>query len=371
MSAPEASSGRPVDAIATEHELPAEIPVEGLVCPSCGGALQAHSGLRVVRCDFCGGSSLVVSRIGSRRLAVEPETNARDAVEASRKWLAAGWNRDRRLRRQAQLDQTLLCFLPFYRVEADCLGIALGTERRTRTVGSGKRRRTETYEVDVERTIERSFDRTYPGLNVAEWGIQRIELKGDRLVSYEPGGLDRLGMVYPPAGSESGVRAAALEELKSSSDPSRGLERVRFRYLETLRSRLSVIYYPLWLVRYRFLGRSYQILVDAEDGSIAYAKAPGNDLYRASVAVIAQAIVLFLATTILQLGGGSPEVLGATAVATMVAMIWGWRKFRHGGVVVEGTGVASDSLLRTGLQEVLGARGLSILEGPFAGRDRS
>lgn len=371
MSEPEAPSRSSVDAVASEHELPPEIPVEGLICASCGGALRAHSGLRVVRCDYCGGSSLVVSRIGSRRLAVEPETSAREAVEASRKWLAAGWNRDRRLRRQAQLGQTLLCFLPFYRIEADCLGIALGTERRTRTVGTGKRRRTETYEVDVERTIERSFDRTYPGLNVAEWGIQRIELKGDRLVSYEPGTLDRLGMVYPPAGSESGVRAAALEELRSSADPSRGLERVRFSYLETLRARLSVIYYPLWLVRYRFLGRSYQILVDAEDGSIAYAKAPGNDLYRASVAVLAQAVVLFLATTILQLGGGSPEVLGATAIATVIAMIWGWRKFRHGGVVVEGTGVASSSLMKTSLQEALAASGSSLLGLPFGGRDRS
>ncbi|MEJ2086307.1 MAG: hypothetical protein P8Y44_11615, partial [Acidobacteriota bacterium] len=277
----------------------------------------------------------------------------------------------RRLRRQAELGQTLLCFLPFYRFEADCIGIALGTERRTRTVGSGKRRRTETYEVDVERTVERSFDHTYPALNVAEWGVQRIELKGDRLVSYEPGTLDRLGMVFPPTGSEREVRSVALDQLRSSADPSRGMKRVRFSYLETLRSRLTVIYYPLWLVRYRFLGRSYQILVDAEDGSIAYAKAPGNDLYRASVAVIAQAVVLFLATTVLQLGGGSPEILAATGIATMITMIWGWRKFRHGGVVIEGTGVVGGSLLRTGLQHVFEASGNSMLGGLLSGRGRS
>ena len=246
---------------------PSPVPVEGLTCPNCGGSLEAHLGLRVIRCAFCQTPLLVVSQIGSRRLAVKPKLNAPKAIETARRWLTDGWNRDRRLAGDAEFGEAILCFLPFYRVEADCIGIALGTEQRSRTVGSGKRRRTETYEVDVERTAERSYDQTFPALNVAEWGVQKIQLHGDHLVGYEPSALDRLGMVYPPVGSEARVRAAALESFKAAADPSRGLKRVRFKYLETLRDRLSVVYYPLWLVRYRFRSRSYQILVDAEDGS--------------------------------------------------------------------------------------------------------
>lgn len=325
------------------------IPVEGLTCPNCGGSLDVHAGLRVVVCDYCQTPLLVVSEVGSRRLAVEPKLNAAKALEEAREWLRKGWNRDRRLGGEARFGEAFLCFLPFYRVEADCLGIALGTEQRSRTVGSGKHRRTETYEVDVERTTERSFDRTFPALNVSEWGIERIQLHGDRLVGYDPASLDRLGMVFPPMGSEDQVRAAALEQFKAKADPRQGLKRIRFNYLETLRERLSVIYYPLWLVRYRFKSRSYQILVDAEDGSLAYGKAPGNNLYRALMIVVSQSVVLYFATTLVQLAGGSPEILGVVAITTFLAMLWGWRKFRHGGVVVEGTGVRRKSVLRSSL----------------------
>jgi hypothetical protein len=65
--------------------------------------------------------------------------------------------------------------------------------------------------------------------------------------------------------------------------------------------------------------------------------------------VVSQAVVLYFATTLVQLAGGSPEILGVAAITTFLAMVWGWRKFRHGGVVVEGTGVRRKSVLRTTL----------------------
>jgi len=343
------------------------IPVEGLICPNCGGSLDVHAGLRVVVCGYCQTALLVVSKVGSRRLAVEPELNASKALEVAQDWLRRGWNRDRQLGDAAEFGEAILCFLPFYRVEADCIGLALGTEQRSRTVGSGKRRRTETYEVDVERKTERGFDQTFPALNISEWGIQQIQLHGDRLVGYDPASLDRLGMVFPPTGSEDLIRAAALEQFKARADPGQGLKRLRFKYLETLRERLSVIYYPLWLVRYRFKSRSYQILVDAEDGSMAYGKAPGNDLYRAMIIVVSQAVVLYFATTLVQIAGGSPEILGVAAITTFLAMLWGWRRFRHGGVVVEGTGVLKKSVFRSSLGLLLRGRRRQVMQDMLKG----
>ena len=338
------------------------IPVEGLTCPNCGGSLDAHAGLRVVECGYCQTALLVASRSGARRLAVEPELDRSKAISAARSWLHSGFNRDRRLERDALFGEALLCFLPFYRVEADCIGIALGTEERTRTVGSGKRRRTERYEVDVERTVEKGFDTTVPALNISEWGVQRIQLHGDHLVGYEPSALDRLGMVYPPTGSEAEVRKRALEQFKARADPGSGLKRIRFRHLETLRDRLTIVYYPLWLVRYRFHSRTYQILIDGEDGSLAYGKAPGNDLYRALTIVGSQAVVLYFATTLVQLAGASSEVLGVGAIAVLLAMIWGWRKFRHGGVVVEGSGVEQGSVLRSSLRLLMSGKKKQVIQ---------
>ena len=295
--------------------------------------------MRVVVCPYCETPLLALSEVGLRRWSVAPKIDLAEARRVARDWLSQGWRRDRRLRREAVQGEALLAFLPFFRMQSDAVGFALGTEERRRTVGSGKNRRTETYEVDVERSQTRSFDRTYPALDVAEWGVQRIDLRNDELVPFEPESLRRLGMVFPPTGSQVEIQEAARKQLERLADPSRGLKRVRFRFFETLRERFSVIYYPLWIIRYRFENRSYQILVDAEDGSLVYGKAPGNDLYRAVMMVLSQAATLFVATTVVRFVGinfGGLAVLGTLVVG---GLLWGWKNFRHGGVVIEGTGV--------------------------------
>lgn len=330
------ATGAPAAApVETPHKLGHR--VEGLSCPNCGGALEVDTGLRVVECPYCATPLLALSEVGIRRFAVQAEVDSERARRITREWLGRGLKKDGRLRKEAEVGEAFLTFLPFYRVEADGVGVALGTEERRRTVGSGKNRRVQVYEVNVERRVERSFDRTYPGVNVAEWGIQRVDLRGDPLVPYLAESLARRGMVFPPTASAAELRASALEGFRLETDPSRGLKRTRFRFLETLRERMSVVYYPLWVVRYTFRERSYQVLVDAQDGSLAYGKAPGNDLYRALMLVLTEAAAAYIGTTVLQHAAfETPLVLGGAAALGL--LVWGFRRFRYGGVVIEGTG---------------------------------
>lgn len=316
--------------------------VTGLSCPSCGGALSVEPGVRVVSCPFCSTPLLATSELGLRRFSVRPAHGLEDARRSVKRWLGSGWNKDRRLPKEAQPGEAFLCFLPFFRVSADVVGVALGTEERRRTVGSGKKRRTETYEVDVERQVERHFDRTFAAVNVAELGVWRVNLTGDSLLPFDDAALARSGMVFSPTRSEGEVRRAALDEFRRQADPARGLKRQRFRWLETVRETFSVVYYPLWVVRYRFEGRSYLAVVDAEDGSLAYGKAPGNDLYRAFALIATEAAVCFAATTAVQWADGFGLVAGVGAFG-IAALAWAWRRFRYGGVVEEGSGRAADA----------------------------
>ena len=325
--------------------------VTGLSCPNCGGSLEVAAGLRVVSCQYCGTPLLAMHEVGIRRYGIEPQIAASRARELARAWLGKGIAKDPRLKKEGRVREAFLCFLPFFRAQADCVGFALGTEERKRTVGSGKNRRVQRYEVDVERRVERSFDRTYPALNVAEWGIRKVDLTGDPLVPFDRELLDRQGMVFPVTGSERDVMRAAVEGFKKSADPGRGLKRVRFRFLETLRERLSVVYYPLWVVRYRFQDRSFHILVDGEDGSLAYGKAPGNDLYRALMLVGTEAVAAFIGTTALQWMHGEVALLLLVGGLSLAILLWGWRRFRYGGVVEEGTGIHGEAGLEETMRE--------------------
>jgi hypothetical protein len=318
--------------------------------------LEVEAGLRVLACPYCGTQLLVAGETGVRRFAVAAKHDADAARAAARGWLSRGWSKDPRLKKEAELGESFLCFLPFFRVQADVVGLALGTEERRRTVGSGNSRRTETYEVDVERTVERPCDRTFAAVQVAEWGVQRVNVAGDRLISFDAETLGRAGMVFPPTRSETEAHEAALAQFRDEADPGKGLKRVRFSFLATLRERMSVIYYPLWVVRYRFRGRSYQVLVDGEDGGIAYGKAPGNDLYRALMLVGSEAAACFIATSTLQHGWSSDDgcaLLIGAAIVSLAILAWGWRRFRWGGEVVEGTGVVEEAAPKGALAAAL------------------
>ncbi|HEX2163407.1 MAG TPA: hypothetical protein VHM02_05615, partial [Thermoanaerobaculia bacterium] len=331
--------------------------VTGVSCPSCGGALAVDSGARVVHCAFCSTGLLATARLGVRRFTVAVEIDAAAAAAATRRWLGSGIAKDPRLRAEAEIGDSYLAYLPFFRVAADVIGWALGTEERRRTVGSGKNRRTETYEVDVERRVERHCESTFPALHVAELGVRRVRLAGDRLVPFDAEALARAGMVFPPTRSEAEAREAALASFREDNDPAHGLKRVHFRWLATVREALSVVYYPLWVVRYRFRGRAYLALIDGEDGHLAYGKAPGNDFYRAAVLIGTEATVCYAGTTVVQHLGDGLEVFAGAAVAAAFLLAWAWRRFRHGGVVEEGSGVEGRPLLPS-----LG--GLMPLRGP-------
>jgi len=326
-----------------------KLEVAGLSCPKCGGALAAEEGARVVACPFCQTPLLAIGEVGEFRYAVEPTVSAAQARQRTADWLRSGWNKDQGLASGAELQEPMLCFLPFFRVQADVVGYAFGTEQHTRTSGG----RTETYTVDVEVPVAASCDRTYAALNVAEWGVQHVRTGGRKLLAFDEDSLQRRGMVFAPTASEVDVERAALEAFRHENDPARRLKETRFRFLATLRERTSLLYVPLWVVRYRYRARSYQALIDAADGTLAYGKAPGNDLYRAVMLVLAEAGGCLLGTTILQHADRFGEVALA-GVAIFGALLWGWRRFRYGGEVEEGSGLDKTPLLPESVERLLG-----------------
>ena len=325
--------------------------VTGLGCPSCGGSLAVEEGRTNLVCRYCDTPLLVLGERGVPRLAVLPEIGRERAEAAVREWFGSGLRKARGLRRDARIEEAFLAFFPFVRVRFDVVGWVLGTVRRT-VEQDGRRR---TVEEPREIPVRRAVDRTAPAAEMAEFGVRRVNLAGDRLVPYDEEALARRGMVFRLQRAPEEIERAVTEGAREEARRWARLDRVTFSWLATVRRRTSVVHYPLWVFRYGYRGRTYQALVDAEDGTLAYGKAPGDDLYRAGVLVATVAGVAFVGTTLLQHlgrfleGTGGLGFLGAVGLALWFTLRWGYRTFRHGGVVEEGTGLdesAEDSLGR-------------------------
>jgi hypothetical protein len=102
-------------------------------------------------------------------------------------------------------------------------------------------------------------------------------------------------------------------------------------------------------VRYIHKGRTYQVVVDGEDGSICYGKAPGNNLYRAVMGIFGTAVGSYLITFFGIFGIiGDGDSAKAALIMYVLALIfgviiimWGYKKFRYGGEIEEGTGIVA------------------------------
>jgi hypothetical protein len=264
------------------------------------------------------------------------------ASDVVRRWLRQGIRKDPALKREATLQEAFLAWFPFVRARLDAIGWILGIEQRRRK--RGKKWETETR--PVEREVEREVDLTMPAADMAEFGVHRVDLSGDEVLPLDDELLRSRGMVFRPSRSLEEIGDRLRARAVSEAETAHNLHRTTFSWLTSVRRRVALVYYPMWVIRYGFRGKTYQVLVDAEDGGLAYGKAPGNHLWRAFCVVASCAGASFVGTTILQhadvLLQSEDGLKGLGVVGLVLAglVYWGYRQFRHGGVVEEGSGLA-------------------------------
>jgi len=315
----------------------------GLKCASCAGSVDVQEGLTNVVCRYCGTPQAVVGRRGVVRLMVLNTLEREQASDVVWQWFRRGIRKDPALKKEARYQEAFLAWFPFVRARLDVVGWVLGIrEKKVKRGNTWK-----TVREPVEREIERAVDLTMPAADMAEFGVHRIDLAGDEVQPLDDELLRSRGMVFRPSRSLEETAAELSEREIARIQLANRLDRVTFSWLASVRRRVALVYYPLWVVRYGFRGRTYQVLIDAEDGSLAYGKAPGNHFYRAFSLVGACAAACFVGTTLLQNAGAFLRSenglmgLGMVGLAMAGIVYWGYSQFRHGGVVEEGSGLAT------------------------------
>ena len=143
-------------------------------------------------------------------------------------------------------------------------------------------------------------------------------------------------MVFEPVGSLSEARQAAQTHFETYTEHAAGLDRISQVFLRSFTQRFALVYHPLWVMRYLFRGRAFQVVVDGVSGKVLYGKAPGNLIYRAALLVLGMAFGAFIAVDVPALiisnadDGDILWVALALFVGGLVIMSAAYRKFRHG-----------------------------------------
>lgn len=298
---------------------------QGLICPNCSGVVPVAEGVRVVQCPYCNLNSLVQGERGVRRWQVARRVD-RAGAEAGVRGFLSGMRKARDLSRAAKIEELLLVYLPFWRVEATVAGWLFGRVRKDKDETKPD-----------EHYVFESMHWNDAAVDVTEFGVHRIVVSRDDLLPFDSQALHAEAMVFEP--SES--RTEALEEARAHfvyrSRTAAGQTRTSYENIQLLRPEFSLVYFPVWLARYSYRNRVYQVIINGVDGKVMYGKAPGNILYRAAALVAGLAVgnlVLVNGTLLAGLAMSDDEdglSLLLLPIAIGVGLIlYGYRQFRYG-----------------------------------------
>lgn len=259
--------------------------ITGLTCPNCRGTLSVAEGQRIVKCPYCNARSLVQGERGVRRYQVQRQVDRDGAARAVRGFWS-GMNRAMDLGRSAQINELFLVYLPYWRVQALMAGWVFGKKK----VKRGESTRWEPREVQIMDPV----GWTTAAGDVAEFGVTTLPLEGIQFAAYDPEEMHSEALVFEPTGSQTEVTDTARKEWQQQARRKSNLDDVTQSALQFFRQALALVYYPLWVGRYHYRQRSYQVVVDGFNGRVLYGKAPGNVAYRALMLVASTALGTFL-----------------------------------------------------------------------------
>ncbi|MGH2538736.1 MAG: hypothetical protein ACRDHL_15210, partial [Candidatus Promineifilaceae bacterium] len=301
---------------------------QGLICPNCAGVVPTPEGARIVTCPFCGQRSLVQGERGLRRWQVARAVE-RERALAAIKGFFKGLNKARDLYTAAEIKELFLVFLPYWRVEATVAGWRLGRVR------SGKN---NVRPVEIE--VLEPMRWTDAAADVSEFGVHQVKLPPDGMLPYRADQLHAEGMVFEPVESPADARQEAERHFTFSAQQKQSLTEVSFERLHLLGEKLGLVYYPLWVGRYAYRQRTYQVVVDGVTGELLYGKAPGNPFYRAAMLVGGMALgTCLIVNGTLLAGYLMAESDDASLAIVFPALIGiglaaaGYRRFRYGAEV--------------------------------------
>jgi hypothetical protein len=141
-------------------------------------------------------------------------------------------------------------------------------------------------------------------------------------------------MVFEPTNSPVEALEQSRLFFENQTRGQANLDRVSQSFVRIVRPHQGLVFYPLWVMRYTFHNRIFQVVVDGFSGEVLYGKAPGNIYYRAAVLVGGMAAGSFIAIDLggLALRGNnhSGEFGIALLIGGFALMYFSFRKYRYG-----------------------------------------
>jgi hypothetical protein len=306
----------------------------GLNCPACGGAVNVQEGESVLNCQYCGSTLFIQGDKGVQTIAFKNKVTKDSAIQASQVWWKKGL-KARDLKRTGKIIEVYPIYIPFWSTTARVAGWVCGYEERRHSDSKGN-----TYTERIPKEIMVLSDYRYSEIacDPGDLGIRSLKnFTGERsFADFE---------MIPTFETTTSKDDAAKDAQKRAEEWGRdqaNVPNVTFERIYVIPHNMSIIYYPIWVVRYSYRERMYMNTVDGVTGNVLSGRAPGDPLFQSLAITFGSAVsgIISGAGLLIAAFAGADQNSAYFAIGGFVIggiILYGtYRFFRRGSEIVEG-----------------------------------
>jgi DNA-directed RNA polymerase subunit RPC12/RpoP len=300
-----------------------------LSCPNCGGTVTSVEGQRTIACPYCQSLSFVEGDRGTYTVMfqnAQAEATVRTNVQ---QWFDKGL-KARDLPQQATITEIYPIYIPFWRLRARAAGWVCGYREERHTDSQGN---THTRRVPMEKMVFRDFEWSEIACDPGDIGIKRLPGLHGNVIAHEEGSIP----TFEATTSPDDARSKGVETIRGMAISSASVPHITYQKMHVSPKYLGLTFYPVWICRYLYRGRSYFATFDGVNGKSLSGRAPGDPLYQSLALVAGAALGGAITGASATIGLAEVGEIGiAGIIIGAVIFVVGFYFFRHGSEVTEG-----------------------------------
>jgi len=300
----------------------------GLNCPACGGAIAVTEGENTVICNYCNSTLFIEGEKGVNTIAFKNKLGKEHAIASTFDWWKHGL-KARDLPKTGKVLESYPIYMPFWNTTTRVTGWICGYEERRHTDQKGNVR---VERIPKEVMVLQDFIFSEIACDPGDLGIKQLKnFQGE--TTFED--FEMIPTFESTTSKDDALTHANNDAMARARSGAR-VPHITFERLHSFTKRMSLVYYPVWVVRYNYRDRMYMDTVDGVTGSILSGRAPGDPLYQSLAVTAGTSIGGLVAAGGIIAGAMDERIAIGGIVAGLVILVVTYLFFRHGSEITQG-----------------------------------
>lgn len=285
-------------------------------------------GQNAVLCSYCSSTLFVEGDQGVHTIAFKNKAGHDTVMSSTQSWWKRGW-KARDLRKVGKVIETYPIYLPFWKTTTRVAGWICGYEERRHTDQKGNVR---VERIPKEVMVLQDYVFSEIACDPGDLGIRTLKnFAGETSFA----DFEMIPTFESTTSKDDAVVHAKGDALARARSGAR-VPHVTFEKLHVFPKRLSMIYYPVWVVRYNYRDRMYMDTIDGVTGQVLSGRAPGDPLFQSLAVTAGSAGGGLIAAAGMLFGSEDIRIALGGLAAGLIVLFLAYRFFRHGSERVEG-----------------------------------